>query len=279
MSNVLTIARKEFIDLMSNRIVFIVLAVFCVLVILNIYNFYITINGWHPGATVKFASNLGIAADNYIFYSLSWYGTIIGIIIGCSTISSERVGHALGTLMTKPVYRDTIINGKLLGSILFLACITMFFIAVYTLGFFILCGTAIAPVSIDYFERLPFVFLFIIVFVGAFLSVSVLISLLVKDQAFAMILSTFTVYASMITYLPDVAANLDLIFPGYGLDSLSFSISPGKIIQDAQMSFMGTNLDVFSAFINVLPYLGRMLLYAVIGLLLSYIVFVRSDIS
>jgi len=277
--NVLAIARKEFVDLLSNRVVFIVLAAFSVFVVLVVCNFNFILNGGHPGAKVMFDSNLGLAADNYIFYTLSWYGTVIGIVIGCSTISSERVGHALNTLMVKPVYRDMVINGKLLGSILFLACIIVFFIAIFTSGFLILCGSAIAPFLVDYFMRLPFVFLFIMIFVGAFLSVSVLISLLVRDQAFAMILSTFTVYFSMITYLPDVASNINYIFPGYGLDSLFISMSPGSIVQNAQFNLMDTSLDAFSAFINLLPCLGRMSLYAVIGLVLSYIVFVRSDIS
>lgn len=279
MCNVLTIARKEFIDLLSNRVVLVVLIAFSILVILAVCDFNFTVNGGHPGAKVMFYPNIGLAANNYIFYTLSWYGTVIGIIIGCSTISSERAGRALNTLIVKPVYRDTVINGKLLGSILFLACIMMFFIAIYTSGFFVLCGSAIAPFLVDYFERLPFVFLFIMVFVGAFLSVSVLISLLVRDQAFAMILSTFTVYVSMITYLPDVASNVNYIIPGYSLDSLFLSISPGRIIQNAQVSLMNTSLDAVSAFINVMPYLERMLLYAVVGLVLSYIVFVRSDIS
>lgn len=44
-------------------------------------------------------------------------GTIIGIMIGFSTISSEKFGKALNILVTKPLYRDTIINGKIIACI------------------------------------------------------------------------------------------------------------------------------------------------------------------
>lgn len=279
MSNVLNIAKKEFVDLLCNRVVLIVLITFSIFIIMAVENFNFIINGGHPGAKVMFDSNLGIAADNYIFYTLAWYGSVIGIVIGCSTISSERIGRALNTLLVKPVYRDTIINGKLLGSMVFLAAVTILFIAIFTAGFFILSGSAIAPFFTDYFTRLPFVFIFVMVFVGAFLAVSVLISLLVQDQAFAMILSAFTIYLSTVTYLPDVASNINYILPGYGLNSLFIGMSPGSVVQNAQFHMMNVNLGALEAFLTVMPEMEIMLVYVIIALVLSYIIFMRRDIS
>ena len=66
---------------------------------------------------------------------LTWCGPIIGVIIGCSTISAERMGNALNTLITKPVYRDTIINGKIMGSLIFFAAYIFFIMLIFTAGF------------------------------------------------------------------------------------------------------------------------------------------------
>jgi ABC-2 type transport system permease protein len=279
MGNVVTIARKEFVDLLSNRMVIIVLIAFLIYVVSNVYLFYAVLNGIKPGQ-LMFYENTGVAADNSVFFTLSFYGTIMGIIIGCSSISSERMGKALNTLVVKPVYRDTIINGKLLGSLAFLSIAILFFIAVFTSGFLLLCGNALAPFLLDYFYRLPFVFLFIIVYTFVFLSISILISLLVRDQAFAMILSTLTVYITKIMYLPDIANNLNNIFPGYGLNKLCVDLSPESTLWwQVQPKFMNTSVGALDAFLSILPEFGKLLLYIIIALSLSYIVFVWRDIS
>ncbi len=257
----------------------IVLAAFFIYIISTVYLFYTVLNGIHPGQ-LMFHENTGIAADNYVFFTLAFYGTIMGIIIGCSTISAERMGNALNTLIVKPVYRDTIINGKLLGSLVFLAIVIIFYILIFTLGFLLLCGNAIAPFLVDYFSRLPFVFLFVMVYTTVFLSISLFISLLIKNQSFAMILSTLTVYISMMLYLPSVATNINNILPGYGLDSLCVSLSPeGTLWLQVQPKFMDVNLGAYDAFISVLPEFTRFLLYIIIVMALSYIIFVRRDIS
>ncbi|AFC99211.1 ABC-type transport system involved in multi-copper enzyme maturation, permease component [Methanocella conradii HZ254] len=278
MGSMLTIAKKEFTDLLNNRMVLLVLIAFLIYVLSNIYTFYSVLNGWKPGAQPMFHENMGIAADNNVFFTLSFYGTIMGIIIGCSTVSSERIGKALSVLNVKPVYRDAIINGKVLGSLAFLASVILFYIAIFTIGFLLLCGNALAPFLLDYFSRLPFVFLFIMVYTTVFLSISLLISLLVRDQAFAMILSTLAVYISQIMYV-DVSYNLGNILPGYGLDRLCISLShEGTLWLQVQPKFMNTSLGAYDAFLSILPEFIRLLITIVITMALSYIVFVRRDI-
>lgn len=227
-----------------------------------------------------FDDNLGVAAINYIFFSLCWFGTILGVIIGCSTISSERIGNALNTLTAKPVYRDTIINGKILGSLAFLAAAILFLIMIYTSIIFILCGNAVAPFMSDYFSRLPFVFLYVMAFVLVFLSLSMLFSLLVKDQAFALVLSTLAVYISN-RFSTTVSNNLNNIFPDSGIAGLIASFSPYSMLWEGgvQSRFMDTSLEAFDAFMGILPEFGRLLLIVVVIMVLNYALFVRRDIA
>ncbi|WP_424358001.1 ABC transporter permease subunit [Methanocella sp. MCL-LM] len=280
MGNTLVIARKEFADLLSNRWVLIAIIALLIYVSSWAYDFYNVLNGALPGAQLMFQDNLGIAAINYVFFALCWFGSILGIVIGCSTISSERIGSALNTLTVKPVYRDTIINGKLLGSLMFITSVIVLFIAIYTAELFSLCGGSIAPFLSDYFSRLPFVFLFVMVFILVFFALSLLISLLVKDQSFAMILSTLTVYVSM-KFATVVSANLKNLFPDNKLIDLVSSFSPYTLMWDGglQYRFMDTKIGAWDAFTVVLPDFVRLLLLIVAVLFLSYTVFVRSDLS
>lgn len=147
MGNVMVIASKEFRDLLSNRMVLLVLIAFTVYAVSTVYHFNSLLNDDNPNVSVEYEDNLGIAANYSIFYILSWFGSLIGIVIGCSTIASERMGHALNTLLVKPVYRDTIINGKMLGSFAFLASVLIFLAAVFTVCFLALCGGALAPLD------------------------------------------------------------------------------------------------------------------------------------
>ncbi len=279
MGNVTVIAKKELADLLSNRMVLLIIVAFIVYLVFWVYDFYNVLNGGKPGAQILFKDNMGIAVDNNVFFSLCWFGTILGVIIGCSTISSERMGNALNTLTAKPVYRDTIINGKIFGALAFMAIVTIFLIVIYTCVIFVLCGSAVAPFMFDYFSRLPFVFLFVMAFILVFLSLSMFFSLLVRDQAFAMILSTITVYVSYNFSI--VSSNLNNIFPGNGLAEFLASYSPYSLMWGGgvQQKFMDTSLGAWDAFLAILPDFTRLLLMVIVVMAINYIIFVRRDIS
>jgi ABC-2 type transport system permease protein len=259
--------------------VLLVLVVFLVYIVSTIYDFNFTLHGGKPGAQVTYQDNVGIAAANTVFYMLSWFCSLVGITIGCSVISSERMGNTLNTLIVKPVYRDTIINGKLLGSLGFLAGIMAVLTAVFTLGFFLFCGDIFVSFLSDYFARLPFVFVFALVNVAMFLTFSMLLSIIVRDQAFAMILSVLAVYISEIVTYRTISSTLNNIIPGFGFDKLLPGLSPSGILLKVQPLLMDPQVGAYDAFLNSLPDLIILLIYAVIAMVLSYIVFVRRDIS
>jgi ABC-2 type transport system permease protein len=279
MRNVLIIARKEFVDILSNRMVLFILILFAFYVVTLTYDFGIVVSGGRPGERVGFDDNNGVAAANYILYILTWCGAIIGVVIGCSTISTERMGHALNTLITKPVYRDTIINGKIVGSLIFFAAYIFFIMLIFTAGFLAFSGNFIAPYLTDYYSRLPAIFILILLYIGVFLSLSLLVSILVRNQALAMVLSVIIVYISEQFVLSNVLENLDNILPGLGLSDILTDISPKSVANQAHLIFMHSWNDANTAFFDVLPGMQKLLLMIIIGMVLSYIVFVKRDIS
>lgn len=279
MSNVLKMAKKDFSDLLGNRMILAVVIAYIIFSLFEVYQFKVISMGSKAGVTVMYQSNPGVAGANYVFYMLTWLGTLIGIVIGCSTISSERFNNALNTLIVKPLYRDTIINGKLLGSIIFLSSIMILIMTIFTSGFMVLCGSYFSSYLGDYFSRLPFVFIFALVYIMIFLSVSMLISILIRDQTFAMILSILTVYFSLITSFESISGYLNNIFPSYGFGTLLGNFSPLNILHHAQPLIMNIGVSPDVAFFSVLPDFINMLIYVSICLVLSYIVFIKRDIS
>jgi ABC-2 type transport system permease protein len=280
MGNVWNIARKEFVDLLSSRMVLIVLVAFLFCSVTTSYTYYRGVNNLIPGGVLRFIDNPGVAADNFVFTTMSLFGVVIGIVIGCSSISSERIGNALNTLAAKPLYRITIINGKLVGMLLFLVCTMVFFTAVFTLVFLTFCGNVMSPHLWDYASRLPFVIVTAMAYVLVFLALSMLVALIVRNQAFAMILSTVCVLISDNMPLYNIADYLEAIFPGQGLKDLCYHLSPhGLISFSVQEALMNTSINAVNAFSSILPQLAQLLAYATVFLGLSYIVFVRSDIS
>ncbi len=279
MGNVLVIAGKEYRDLLSNQMVILVIIAFAVYSVSTVYHFYSVLNDDNPNISVEYEYNLGVAANYIIFSTLSWFGSLIGIIIGCSTIASERMGHAINTLLVKPVYRDTIINGKILGSFAFLACVLVFLTAVFTACFFTLCGSALAPFLFDYFGRLPFVLAYAMVSVSAFLSLSMLIAVLARDQAFAMILSVVAVYISKIMLYPEFVANIGKVFPGHGLAGLVIGLSPMWVMDQAQPVLMNAYAGPVEAFLGIIPEITRLFIYVVGALFLCYTIFLWRDVS
>jgi ABC-2 type transport system permease protein len=279
MRNVMVIARKEYVDLCSNVVILLVLLVYFTLIINNILIFGKVLNSDGKSVQFIFNQNLGFAAANDIFNTLTWVNTLVGVIIGCAMISSERHGNAINTLITKPLYRDTIINGKIIGSLLFLATIQALVIALYTACYLVLYGNAIAPYFVDYLSRLPFIFFIAMIYVSIFLCTSMLISLIVRDQAFAMVLSVVAVYVSEIMWHKDVAANIDSLFPGNGLGSLFINISPRGILNQIRPVFFEYSCGAFDAFQHIIPDLVKFLIFVAIALVSSYIIFIRRDLS
>lgn len=274
-NNMLVIAKKEFGDLLGSKLVIITIAVFLILVIFSINDFY---NGASEGKILNFYG----AATGSILYVLIEYGAIMGIIIGVTSVSNERRNNALNVLVVKPLYRDTIINGKLIGSLCALACIFGLVIAFYTAGLLLVSGSMMVPVLFDYMIRLPFEFVLAIIYVMIFLSLAMFISIMVKDYAVSIITGLITWSLLLFIQNANFAANIASLFPGdYDSNvSLITDFSPHTMI------YLIGNSKFFDQSINLIAGLDSMsfqvvglMVYLVVAVIICYIAFVRRDIQ
>ncbi len=278
MGNVLIIARKEFGDLLSNRIIIVTMAVYLLLIAYNIYGFYMDTSNPH---VVNFYG----ATMGRILYVLTDYGSILGIVIGVVSISKERSTNALNVLVPKPLYRDTIINGKLLGSALFLVTMFCLVTAFFTSGLFLFCGNMIMQWLPDYLTRLPVALFVSLVYVMFFLAIAMFISIIIKDQAFATITSVI-VWALMgfirnASFADTLAAIIVKIFPGNVQNNIVNFIA-GFSPETMRLWISSSNFFNPEFYGNVPPIetaVFRLIIYLVVAVVVCYIGFVRSDVS
>jgi len=128
--------------------------------------------------------NLFIASGNNIPFSfplfLSIFIPIVGIALGFDAVNSERVSGNLSRLLSQPLYRDDVINGKFLAGIVMIA-ILIFSIVTLVAGLGLrMIGV---PPQAEEVLRL-FVFILISILYGAFwMSLAILFSVLFRKTA------------------------------------------------------------------------------------------------
>lgn len=280
-NNVLIVAKKEFYDLLASRLILTVIAIYLILIILNVNNFYNIFSDPSTNVSKNVNGNLSLLMLSILINILSGYGAIVGIMIGSNSIASERRGNALNTLLVKPVYRDTVINGKLLGVIGFFICVFSIVILFFTSAMFIICGNSIAPFIGDYITRLPVILFTSLIFITFFIVLSMLMGILVKNQAFSLLLSFIAVFLSDMIRTTSFAGNISLLFwmDRYHVEHVIRGLSPHGIITNFKNPFLEPSLSMSAAMNYVEPEIFRLIIFLLVVLVLCYIAFMRRDIA
>ena len=202
-----TIARKELIDHLTSVRFIIIFAVLTILILCSAYE--------GVQHYFKEGSEMLLLGQSAFLAVFTWgitekiavVGSLLGIAIGFAAVSQERDSGSLITLLTHPVFRDSVINGKLIAGAcaLTFAAFTSIALALTT----VITLTGVAPTGDEMARLLTFTVISSL-YVVMWLSVSVLFSVMMPD-------TTSSLLASIITWL----VSTDLI---YSIASLIASI-------------------------------------------------------
>jgi len=202
-----TIAKKEIIDHLTSVRFIIIFAVLTILILCSAYE--------GVQHYFKEGREMLIPGQSAFLAVFTWgitekiavVGSLLGIAIGFAAISQERDSGSLITLLTHPVFRDSVINGKLIAGAcaLTFAAFTSIALALTT----VITLTGVAPTGDEMARLLTFTVISSL-YVVMWLSVSVLFSVMMPD-------TTSSLLASIITWL----VSTDLI---YSIASLIASI-------------------------------------------------------
>ncbi|MFC1942084.1 ABC transporter permease [Chloroflexota bacterium] len=211
---------------------------------------------------------------------------LIGISLGFDAINRERTGGTLSRIMSQPVYRDSVINGKFLSGIIILSIMmttSLLLIAGYGL---MMIGVPPSPEEII---RL-FIYLICIIIYGAFwIALSILFSVLFRSVATSIICSValwmfFGFGIFLISNVGESARILIWLSPAQLFGNVSAAILHPMIrtlgtISQAQMTHMIPNpISLGQSMLLVWPHLTGLISLSVICFAISYILFMRQEI-
>ncbi len=204
MRSILTVYRKELTDYFSSKKFIILLGLVYVAGLSSVYvslqNIRDATSGLDGFIFLKLFTISGDILPSFITF-ISLFIPIIGIIFGFDAINSERRSGNLSRVMSQPIFRDSIINGK------FLAGITTLSIIIASIVFLI-SGIGLrsigVPPSAEEILRI-FFFIFICIFYGTFwMSLSMLFSIIMEKTATS-ILTSIAIWLFLVIFLPIIA--------------------------------------------------------------------------
>jgi len=111
---------------------------------------------------------------------IAFFGPLIGMILGFDAISRERASGTLSKLLSQPIYRDAVINGKFLAG-LTIICLMLLSIVLLISGME-LWVVGVVP-GWEELGRLAVYLVVSIVYIGFWLAVSILFSILFRGMA------------------------------------------------------------------------------------------------
>ncbi len=261
MNPILTIAAKEFRTSFKDKVFIIIATLFVLLSIASVYIGSSTKNAEMAAyqnvvdlLTAQGSSNLPAAPDIYplailsnIVTYVSMIGSVVAIFLGFDTFSGERENGTLRLILTRPVFRDQLIAGKLIGGGFVLALLMTVTLVTNAVLFTVVSGivpNANETGRLIIFTIVAFLYLMVI------LAVTLFISMKMRDRSYAFLIMmiVWLFISFVIPQLADTQKNFAMSLSGTGqtVTSVATDTAVSKAIEyyspAAQFQIIGDNL-------------------------------------
>jgi ABC-2 type transport system permease protein len=167
-----------------------------------------------------------IAMLSLIMQFVAFFGPLVGLVLGFDTINRERNEGTLSKLLSQPIYRDVVINGKFLAGVVMIAVMMISIVLVITgLGLLIM---GIVP-GVEELWRI-FIYLIIsIIYISLWLGVAILFSIVFRSTATSALaaLAMWIFFSFFVSLGANVLAN--------ALSSDTTESDPDKVLQRAKI--------------------------------------------
>jgi len=184
MSGLFAIYRKELADHFSSYRFVILFALIAMVSFITSYMAAVSIRETLEGiAKPKFVFLLLFSTSGAVFSMVrfvTFFGPLLGLVLGFDTLNRERAHGTLSKLVSQPIYRDAVINGKFLAGVTVITVILVSVVLVIS-GF----GLALLGVvpGIEELWRLGIYLLVSICYISFWLALAMLFSILFKSMA------------------------------------------------------------------------------------------------
>ncbi len=184
MQGINVILKKELADHFSSYRFVIIFALIAMISLITAYMVGLNIRQQLDGvAKPRFIFLMLFTAPGAMFslvQFVAFFGPLVGLILGFDTINRERNQGTLSKLLSQPIYRDVVINGKFLAGVAMITIMLVSIVLVITgLGLLVM---GIVP-GLEEIWRIAFYLVISIVYVSFWLGVAILFSILFRSTA------------------------------------------------------------------------------------------------
>jgi ABC-2 type transport system permease protein len=229
-------AKKEFLDIIGEKKFMLIFATLLIVILVSAYQGGLTYSesqsavgttilqvpggggrsGNFTGPVMVFGSAQSLSNSlESMISNFSLVGGVLAIAISFDTINNERQRGSLKTLLSYPIYRDSIVYGKYLGGLL---AVTMVSVVTFLGGMGLFISVTGIEMTTDTIIRLAMFFGVSLVYMAIFLAIGLLLSIVLPSPSTSLL-------ASMIVWL----ASIQLI------PNLGYAI--GQILYPVRMTF------------------------------------------
>ncbi|MGE5631297.1 MAG: ABC transporter permease [Caulobacteraceae bacterium] len=183
---IIEIAKKEIRDIFWNKLFLAILVILLALTIVSIVlgSFQVKIALDNYNSSISFLRALGktelppmpnlnpISASKGFVNYIGMVGALLAIVLGNTAISKEHRSGTMRLVLTRGVFRDAFLNGKLLGNLVILAGITILieiitFAALIAIGGVALSNNDIARLLLFFLMSFLYMVFFLVLSMGA----------------------------------------------------------------------------------------------------------------
>lgn len=215
MKQIWIIAKKEFRSAFRDKIFIVITLLFLILSILSVYIGSSTKNAELKAYSdiVELLKSQGSKAfppepqiyplailQNIIKY-VSIVGAVLAIFLGFDAVSGEKENGTLRLLLTRPMYRDQFISGKLLGGGLVIGLLLVVTLIFNMILFSLVSGISPGPAEIG---RLVTFILLAFFYMMSFLVATVFVSIKTSDRSFGF-LTMLIIWVGVSFVIPQIA--------------------------------------------------------------------------
>ena len=315
MHGIKVLLKKELADHFSSYRFTIIFALIAMISLITAYMVGINIRQELEGvAKPRFIFLMLFTAPGAIFsltQFVAFFGPLVGLILGFDTINRERNEGTLSKLLSQPIYRDVVINGKFLSGVVLITIMMASIVLVITgLGLIVM---GIVP-GLEEIWRIIFYLILSIVYISFWLGVAILFSILFRSTAtsalaalavwifFSFFVSIgANILASALTADPSQTNEEAVVHQAKIIKAFQL-ISPMELYTDAtatiidpmrkstrsfvsvgplenlSMSRFSGPLPLSQSLLIVIPYMISLVALTIICFAVSYTVFMRQEI-
>jgi ABC-2 type transport system permease protein len=313
---ILTIAKKEFTDHVSDNTFLLIFGVLLIVMVAGAYVHVLNVQDWaYEEILRRDVEEASIAwkiygpeFTNLVAEPFSLFGILVAIVLSFNSLNKERSEGSLKVLLSYPISKGKLIVGKLIGGLLVVVLVTL---VSMTISFSIIIYYLAIPVTIDYLSRVASITFLGIVLLFFYLCVGTAVSVMITDASAALmgiLLITVALRPDFITMILTIVSQVSnyvgvtlklpenmSYYPGRNLywdtNTRNFwMLSPSE-------SFLGFTNNIFR-FVNPSGYptvyiplefewllpksidlAQSMVIFAIVSLTVCCILFVRREVS